>query len=78
MELVKILDPPALGNAPKGLSSEFGQNRAKHWASLSTETANEPYPLVSQMPFICSVAASLASLAPLRQKFKILRLGHCV
>ena len=66
MELVKIQRIPALGNAPKGLSSEFHKIRSKTKTTLTQETANGTDPLVKRTGPVNSIAAPLASLAPLR------------
>ena len=65
MELVKNKRIPTLGNAPKGLSSEFHPIRSKTKGTLDCETANRTDPLASRTGPVSSIPASLASLAPL-------------
>ena len=57
---------PALRNAPKGLSSEFHHIRSHTNTTLLHKTANRTDPLLSRTRLVSSIAAPLASLAPLR------------
>ena len=65
MELVKIQCIPTLGNAPKGLSSEFHQIRSHTDTTSIEKTANRDDPPVRRTRPVSSITASLASLAPL-------------
>ena len=66
MELVKIRPRKDVRNAPKGLSSEFHQIRSHTNTTLLHKTANRTDPLLSRTRLVSSIAAPLASLAPLR------------
>ena len=66
MELVQKKVIPDLRNAPKCLYSKFHGARSKYKTTLVRETANGDEPLRGRMGHIFSIAASLASLAPLR------------
>ena len=66
MELVKIQRIQDVGNAPKGLSSEFHPIRSHTDTTSIQKTANGTDPLVSRTGHIPSIAATLASLASLR------------
>ena len=66
MELAKFHYPPDLGKGPKGLSSEFHQNRSHTGTTCMEKTTNATDPLVRRTGHITSIAATLASLASLR------------
>ena len=66
MELVAKKGLEDVRNAPKGLSSEFQPNRSHTDTTLPLKTANRIDPLWSRTRPVNSIAAPLASLAPLR------------
>ena len=66
MELGKKFKRSSLRNAPKGLSSKFHPIRSHTGTTLNRKTANGTDPLASRTGHIPSIAAPLASLAPLR------------
>ena len=66
MELENKKALQSIRNAPKGLSSEFHANRSHTDTTLDQKTYEPDGPPESRTGLVNSIAAPLASLAPLR------------